>query len=449
MFERFTERSINVITLAQENAKALNNTEILPEHLLLGIIEQPSGIASRFLRVAGLTQEILQEKLNVTLEKGENSNQQILPFSNSVKKILTKAWDKALAMDVYYINPAHLFLALVENDENIPHLLKEFDINLERIIDSVKRVVEKRAKNQEHPESLNKNLRSNFSAEESILKEKFVYDLIKNAQNKLKETNFENLGTEQLLLAMLENQEQDIFKTLKAEGISKESVSNKINEINSRKDEYQKVKCSFTPEASKAVNAAYDIAKELGSATILPEHILLGILKEESGLAYRLLKDFRINTEDLYEKLLRPIEKQKPETLTIIRLAKEESRRLGHNTVGTELILLGILVEGSSMGHNVLKSLGVTVKDARVQVEKILGYGDNYQEAEISLTPRAKKLLEIAWEKAQKYNRPRIEAIHLLLGITKQNDCVAMKVLENLGVDVLEIRQGILKELNI
>ena len=60
-------------------------------------------------------------------------------------------------------------------------------------------------------------------------------------------------------------------------------------------------------------------------------------------------------------------------------------------------------------------------------------------------TPRAKKLLETAWEKAKRFNQPRIESEHLLLSITSEKDCIAMRVLESLGVDVLEIRQGILK----
>ena len=74
-----------------------------------------------------------------------------------------------------------------------------------------------------------------------------------------------------------------------------------------------------------------------------------------------------------------------------------------------------------------------------------MGYGDGYSEKELSFTPRVKKLLEIAWSKAKKFNHPRIESEHLLLGIIKEKECMGMKILENLGVDSLEVKQGILK----
>ena len=115
--------------------------------------------------------------------------------------------------------------------------------------------------------------------------------------------------------------------------------------------------------------------------------------------------------------------------------------------VGTELILLGILAESSSIAVNVLTELGVTLKDARAEVEKILGFGDEYNDGEVFYTIRAKRLLEMAWHNAKKNNKQKIEPEHLLMAIVQLKDCVAMKVLENLGVDSIEIKEGIAKEL--
>ena len=137
-----------------------------------------------------------------------------------------------------------------------------------------------------------------------------------------------------------------------------------------------------------------------------------------------------------------------PETLRILRLAKEETRRIGRNVVGTEMFLLGILAEGAGVGATVLQELEITIKDVRTTVENIIGYGDEYFDTEIIFTPRAKKVLEKAWKFAKDKNKPRIESDDLLLAITTEPTSLAMRVLEQLGVDALEIKYGIIKESN-
>ena len=77
-------------------------------------------------------------------------------------------------------------------------------------------------------------------------------------------------------------------------------------------------------------------------------------------------------------------------------------------------------------------------------MEKIVGFGDEYSETQIAFTPRAKKLIEKAWNIANEKKMPKINSEHLLEAMTKMPDSVAMRVLTNLGVDVIEIRQGIL-----
>ena len=132
-----------------------------------------------------------------------------------------------------------------------------------------------------------------------------------------------------------------------------------------------------------------------------------------------------------------------PETLLIMKLAKEEARRIGRNIVGTEMFLLGILAEGASVAAEVLNDLEVTMKDARQEVESLIGYGNEYFDKEIIFTNRAKRVLEKAWLRAKKNNKQRIEASDLLLAIIDEPDSIAMKVLDNLGIDATEIRHGI------
>ena len=132
-----------------------------------------------------------------------------------------------------------------------------------------------------------------------------------------------------------------------------------------------------------------------------------------------------------------------PEALTIMKLAKEEARRIGRNIVGTEMFLLGIISEGASVAFEVLNDLEITLKDARIVVENLVGYGNEYFDKEIVFTNRAKRVLEKAWFSAKKSGRQKIEAVDLLLAITSEPNSLAMKALEQLGVDAVEIRHGI------
>jgi ATP-dependent Clp protease ATP-binding subunit ClpA len=450
LFERFTEKAIKVITYSQEEAINARHSKIYPEHILLGILKEGSGIASRFLRAAGLNIEILREKINQTvdIQQSELISPDMLMFSSAAKKVLKESWDTAKSLRTNYINPEHLFLTLLcEDSKSIDKLLQSLNIDVARIKESVTRVVEQKSKTAPHPENAGKSQSfvPRYLSFAAISEESEFAQIINSAKEALYNSSYEILGTEQILLAILENKDSNISALLAEEGINLQNFSEKLDSIHSREDEYFQNEVSFTPKAYFAINSAYECAKELGSANLKLEHLLLGILKEKNGLAYKIIEELGIDTDNLFNKVLKPIEKQKPETLTIVRLAREEARRLGHNAVGTEQILLGILGEGTGIGANVLKDLGITLKDARIEVEKNLGIGSGRFDKETVLTPRVKKLLEIAWEKAKKYRSQRIESEHLLLGITKEKECMAMKVLQSLGVDVLEIRQGILK----
>lgn len=126
-------------------------------------------------------------------------------------------------------------------------------------------------------------------------------------------------------------------------------------------------------------------------------------------------------------------------------LAQEEARRLGHNFVGTEQILLGLVGEGTGVAAKTLKSMGVNLKDARVEVEKIIGRGSGFVAVEIPFTPRAKRVLELSWDEARQLGHNYIGTEHLLLGLIREGEGVAARVLENLGVDLTKVRSHVIR----
>jgi len=130
-----------------------------------------------------------------------------------------------------------------------------------------------------------------------------------------------------------------------------------------------------------------------------------------------------------------------------VMLAQEEARRLGHNLVGTEQILLGLIGEGTGVAAKVLTELGVTLQNARAEVEKIIGRGNRPVSAEIPFTPKVKRVFEQAFTEARALGHNYIGPEHLLLGLLREGEGVAAKVLNNLGVDSSEARNTTIRKL--
>nr|QCI07856.1 Clp protease ATP binding subunit [Pleonosporium borreri] len=133
--------------------------------------------------------------------------------------------------------------------------------------------------------------------------------------------------------------------------------------------------------------------------------------------------------------------------IKVIMLAQEEARRLGHNFVGTEQILLGLIGEGTGIAAQVLKSMNVNLKDARIEVEKIIGRGSGFVAVEIPFTPRAKRVLELSLEEARQLGHNYIGTEHLLMGLVREGEGVAARVLENLAVNITSIRAEVIQML--
>jgi ATP-dependent Clp protease ATP-binding subunit ClpC len=130
-----------------------------------------------------------------------------------------------------------------------------------------------------------------------------------------------------------------------------------------------------------------------------------------------------------------------------VMLSQEEARRLGQNFVGTEQILLGLIGEGTGVAAKVLTELGVTLQNARKEVEKIIGRGNRPVPSEIPFTPKAKRVFEQAFTEARALGHNYIGPEHLLLGLLREGEGVAAKVLGNLDVDSDLARNEVIRKL--
>ncbi len=129
----------------------------------------------------------------------------------------------------------------------------------------------------------------------------------------------------------------------------------------------------------------------------------------------------------------------------VLVLAQEEARLLNHDFIGTEHILLGIIREGDGIGARALQSLGIYFEAARQRVVETIGMAGSAPSGSPPFTPRAKKTLELSLREALQMNHNYIGTEHLLLGLVREGDGVAVSVLTTLGADPARVRQEVIR----
>ncbi|MDE5084048.1 MAG: tetratricopeptide repeat protein, partial [Trichodesmium sp. St18_bin1] len=262
------------------------------------------------------------------------------------------------------------------------------------------------------------------------------------------------VGTEQILLGLIGEGTGVAAKVLRSMGVKLKDARLEVEKIIGRGSGYVGAEIPFTPRAKRVLELSLEEAQQLEHSYVGTEHLLLGLIRQGEGVAVRVLENLgvdlsKVRTQviqmldeiaevevDISQKSEKIFERFAEKAIKAILLAQEEARRLGHNFVGTEQILLGLIGEGTGVAAKVLKSMGVNLKDARIEVEKIIGRGSGDVKAEIPFTPRAKRVLELSLEEAQQLGHDYVGIEHLLLGLIREGEGVAARVLKNLGVDL-------------
>jgi len=127
----------------------------------------------------------------------------------------------------------------------------------------------------------------------------------------------------------------------------------------------------------------------------------------------------------------------------VVVAAQDEARKLNHDFIGTEHILLGLTREEQGAAASALQSLGISLEAVRQQVEQIIGRGQQAPSGHIPFTPRAKKVLEFSLRESQQLRHEHIGAEHILLGLIREGEGIAAQVLARLGADLNRVRQVI------
>ena len=131
----------------------------------------------------------------------------------------------------------------------------------------------------------------------------------------------------------------------------------------------------------------------------------------------------------------------------VLFLSQQEAKRLGHNYVGTEHLLLGLVAEGEGVAAQALQTIGINLQKVRSEVEKIIGSGDAPYLGDVALTPRAKRVLELALDEGRQLGHNYVGTEHIILGLIRESEGVAAQVLKNMGADLEKVRKQVLSQL--
>jgi len=291
------------------------------------------------------------------------------------------------------------------------------------------------------------------------------------------------VGTEHLLLGVISLGSGVAFHVLEKLSLDLEKVRAEIQrQVGSGPDGEAVGNIPYSPGVKKALALACGEAKNLDHAYIGTEHILLGLLKTEEAVAAQIFKTFAVDVEKTRAEILKELdpnfakvteppdagksEKPRffgkvfshsqsemhnftPRAQQVLALSRKEADRMNHHFVGTEHLLLGIIKLGQGCAVTVLGKLGLDLETVRKEVEKQVGTGpDQKMIGNIPYTPRVKRVLALASKEAKNLNHTYVGTEHILLGLMREGDGVAARVLQNLNVDIEKARLEILKELD-
>jgi ATP-dependent Clp protease ATP-binding subunit ClpA len=211
----------------------------------------------------------------------------------------------------------------------------------------------------------------------------------------------------------------------------------------------------FTDRARRVVVLAQEEARSLDHNYIGTEHILLGMLREGEGVAAKALEELGIGLDAIRQQVVEIIGRGQqlpsghipftPRAKKVLELSLRESLQLGHEYIGTEHILLGMLREGEGVAAKALEELGIGLDAIRQQVVEIIGRGQQLPSGHIPFTPRAKKVLELSLRESLQLGHEYIGTEHILLGLIREGEGVAAQVLTRLGATKDRVQQQVLQ----
>ena len=290
------------------------------------------------------------------------------------------------------------------------------------------------------------------------------------AQDEAIRMNHNYIGTEHLLLGLIREGEGVAAQVLHALNVDLSKVRTAVEFIVGRGDATTSPsEITMSPRTKRVLELAVDEARKLGHSHVGTEHLLLGLAREGEGIASGVLESLGISMQWVQHQVLAtlgsagqtstgpdaqgtaqaasrpmsrgPFDRFNDRAKRVLALAQDESIRFNHNYIGPEHVLLGLVREGEGVAGRTLAALGIDLRNTREAVERVVGRGESTATpTEITLTPRTKKVIELAIDESRKLGHDSIGTEHLLLGILRDDTSIACRILAEQGAPLEKVR---------
>jgi hypothetical protein len=402
-YDKFTQRARKVFSLAQEEAQRLQHPYIGTEHLLLGLVREEEGVAAKVLSNLGVELHKARDAVEAIISRGDRIVLGEIGLTPRAKKVLELAVDEARRLNHHYIGTEHLLLGLVREGEGIAAgALKSLGVNLEKV-----RIQTIQALSQPGPPQTMQGPPQLKAAQMEVEGPQQLKAALQALEAILREKE-----------AAIQRQEYELAAELRDREVKQRNLIARLESKWHRERETKERGQEPGEEQTEPVQDGEDKAQELS--------------QEEKDFI-QMLGNLSQDERDRFATFT-------VQARRVLRFSREEAQSLQHNYIGTEHLLLGLAREKGGIAAAVLRNLGVELNTVRSAVEFIIGRGDRIVLGKIGLTPRAKKVLELAADEARRLNHDYIGTGHLLLGVVREREGIATGALQGLGVNLEKVR---------
>ena len=345
-------------------------------------------------------------------------------FTVQLERVLSRSQEEAKFFQHNYSGTEHLLLALIHESSGVAaEVLSNLDVDANEVRKAVENII--------------------GHGDRIVLGEmgftpraKKVIELTKDEAQRMKH---HYVGIEHLLLGLIREGEGIAAGVLLSLGVTLEKAQAETQRALSEGSEGSVQQKS--QEDKESIEASGEENAASMRLPIKDADDRIQELSQEENDFIQTLGRFSQDDRDRYEKFT-------VRARRVLRFAREEAQRFHHNYIGTEHLLLGLVRENGGIAAAVLRNLGVELNKVRSAVEFIIGQGDRRVLGKIGFTPRVKKMIELADDEARRLNHDYIGTEHLLLGMVREGEGIAVGVLESMGVNLARVRLETIKLIN-
>ncbi|MCL5282191.1 MAG: four helix bundle protein [Planctomycetes bacterium] len=503
MFERFTDRARKVMALANQEAQRYNHEYIGTEHILLGLVKEGSGVGATVLKTMGVDIKKLRLEVEKRVKSGPNMvTMGKLPQTPRAKQVIIYAIEEARALGHNYVGTEHLLLGLLRETEGIAaQMLMNLGLKLEDVRQEVLNLLGAGSGQNSGVPLAGMGPDMPWIEMPVRLGDRALGVMV-SARREAQQSQQEHIRTEHVLLSLVEDSNGLAVVALRSLGVDTQKLRPAVEKL---VPSAPATAPPGGPAPSHPVKEAIWRAAEDAYGQDCPfvdtGHLLIGLIQDPQSTAAQALTSLGPQLDTVRAKVLelraggcndeprprysvetrlaqsgvrQPAKRGRGRSLfgrfwsragkwigtggddpmyerftdrarKVMALANQEARRFNHEYIGTEHILLGLVLEGSATGATVMKNLGVDLAALRAEVEKLVQSGSEMVTAgKLPQTPRAKHVIEYAIEEARALNHNYVGTEHILLGLLRERDGIAAQVLMNLGLQLTDVRQEVL-----